>query len=130
MASPCPDGRSAAGVLPRHQPLVAEWPPGQGSPQPSNAQGSARRPGSAANSREGSKVDEIPEAVLEVLEVVRSGGETNMMARDAVILLADEIEYLTDGTAETGMEAVAWLIANKPRYMEALNTMGARRTRS
>ena len=75
-------------------------------------------------------MDEIPEAVLEALEVVRSGGETNMMARDAVILLADEIEYLTDGAAEVGMEAVAWLIANKPRYMEALNEMGSRRVRA
>ena len=71
---------------------------------------------------------DIPAVVLEVLEVVRSGGETNMMARDVVILLADEIEYLTDGAAEVGMEAVAWLIANKDRYMEALNAMGARRT--
>ena len=37
MLRPRPDGRSAAGVLPRHQPLVAEWPPAQGRPKPSSA---------------------------------------------------------------------------------------------
>ena len=34
----------------------AAFLPGQGSPQPSNAQGLARRPGSAANSAERSEV--------------------------------------------------------------------------
>ncbi len=65
----------------------------------------------------------IPEDVLEVLEEVRSGGETNMLARDTVIALADSISRDYD-------EAVAWLEANKDRYMEALNAMGARRSRA
>ena len=63
--------------------------------------------------------NDIPECVLESLEVVRSDGATNMMAREVVIMLVGE---LCDDD-----EAVAWLVQNKDRYMEALKAMGARR---
>ena len=63
-------------------------------------------------------VNNIPECVLESLAVVRSDGATNMLARDVVIMLVDDLcdDY----------EAVAWLEDNKDRYMEALTEMGAR----
>ena len=63
--------------------------------------------------------NDIPECVLESLAVVRSDGATNMLARDVVIMLVDDLcdDY----------EAVAWLEDNKDRYMEALKAMGARR---
>ena len=62
--------------------------------------------------------NDIPECVLLGLEVVRSDGATNMLARDVVIMLVDDLcdDY----------EAVAWLEDNKDRYMEALTEMGAR----
>ena len=63
--------------------------------------------------------NDIPECVLESLAVVRSDGATNMLARDVVIMLVDD---LCDDD-----EAVAWLEDNKDRYMEALKAMGARR---
>lgn len=59
---------------------------------------------------------EIPENVLEALEEVRAGGETNMLARGVVISLV------------TDEEAEVWLIQNKDRYMEALKAMGERRS--
>ena len=63
--------------------------------------------------------NDIPECVLESLAVVRSDGATNMLARNVVIMLVDDLcdDY----------EAVAWLEDNKDRYMEALTEMGARR---
>ena len=62
--------------------------------------------------------NDIPECVLESLAVVRSDGATNMLARNVVIMLVDDLcdDY----------EAVAWLEDNKDRYMEALKAMGAR----
>ncbi|KKL79241.1 hypothetical protein LCGC14_2016740, partial [marine sediment metagenome] len=64
--------------------------------------------------------EEIPESVLIDLEVVREDGATNMLARDTVIALVGD---LCDDD-----EAMAWLIQNKSRYMEALTAMGERRT--
>ncbi len=69
---------------------------------------------------------DIPDAVLDILEVVRSGGETNMMARNAVIRLA--LEHADDEGTATQYAAVMWLTDNDGRYMEALNAMGARST--
>ncbi len=69
--------------------------------------------------------DPIPESVLEILETVRSGGETNMLARNTVIRLALEE---ADDTEETqDRQAVSWLVDNQSRYMEALTAMGERR---
>ncbi len=64
--------------------------------------------------------NDIPESVLEVLEEVRSGGETNMLARQTVIDLA---------YGECDSEAITWLEDNPDRYMEALTATGAKRAR-
>jgi len=66
--------------------------------------------------------DAIPEAVLEILETVRSKGETNMLGRSAVICLA--FEY---GVGGAQLDAALWLEENPDRYIEALKAMGARR---
>ena len=71
--------------------------------------------------------DTIPEGVLAIMEVVRSGGETNMFDRNAVIALS--LQAATDSEEQDDREAVVWLTGNKGRYMEALKAMGARRTR-
>ncbi len=68
--------------------------------------------------------DPIPDSVMAALEIVRSGGETNMMDRNAVIFYVDQIEDLDTGSTA---EAVVWLNDNKPRYMEALIAMGKQR---
>ena len=62
----------------------------------------------------------IPEDVLEALELVRSEGQTNMLDRQFVIVLA-EPEY---------PDAAEWLTNNRNRYMEALKAMGERRTKA
>lgn len=62
--------------------------------------------------------DSIPEDVIEALAEVRECGETNMLDRNYVIKLVWEFDYV---------EAAAWLMDNKKRYMEALNAMGASR---
>ena len=64
--------------------------------------------------------EQIPECVLVGLETVREDGATNMLARDTVIALVGD---LCDDD-----EAIAWLVENKSRYMEALTTMGERRS--
>ena len=64
--------------------------------------------------------EQIPEEVLVTLEEIRSSGVTNMMARNTVILYANDYS----------IDAATWLEDNKPRYMEALTTMGERRTTS
>ena len=69
--------------------------------------------------------EEIPESVLEILEVVRSGGETNMLARDTVIYLALQEADATEEIQDR--QAVSWLVDNKGRYMEALTAMGKKR---
>ena len=61
--------------------------------------------------------EQIPEEVLEALEKVRSSGVTNMMDRPVVI--REAVDY--------SVGAAIWLEDNKPRYMEALTAMGARR---
>lgn len=66
-------------------------------------------------------VETIPEEVLAALETVRASGATNMYDRNAVIFLA--------GNEHEAYLAADWLEQNKPRYMEALKAMGARRTR-
>ena len=70
---------------------------------------------------------EIPEAVLDVLEYVRAGGETNMIARTAVIKLA--IDAADEEEIEGWREAANWLCDNPVRYMEALNAMAKRRVK-
>ena len=57
----------------------------------------------------------IPEEVLDALEVVRSGGMTNMLDRNFVLQLIEDDE------------AEVWLRENKSRYMEALIAMGNKR---
>ncbi len=64
----------------------------------------------------------IPSSVLDALEFVRAGGETNMLAMFRVIELAEEVAYSSDEE-----DAIEWLEDNKGRYMEALKAMGARR---
>lgn len=64
--------------------------------------------------------EQIPDEVLEALEIVRASGATNMYDRNAVIFLA--------GNEHEAYVAADWLEHNKPRYMEALEAMGARRT--
>ena len=60
----------------------------------------------------------IPETVLEALEEIRAGGETNMIMRQTVMkLISDTDEY---------PGAVLWLYDNNNRYMEALTAMGER----
>ena len=68
----------------------------------------------------------VPESVLEILEVVRSNGETNMLARNTVIRLALEEADATE--EQDDRLAVSWLVDNDKRYMEALNAMGTRRS--
>jgi len=72
--------------------------------------------------------DAIPECVLEALEAVRAGGRTNMLDRQAVILIASE--YADDDDDDSVEEAVDWLAANKDRYIEALKAMGERRVKA
>jgi hypothetical protein len=67
-------------------------------------------------------IDPIPESVLTALEEVRASGETNMLAREAVIQLAMDYDAPPD--------AVMWLYDNKARYVEALKAMGERRRAS
>ncbi len=69
------------------------------------------------------KLSQIPEDVLEALELVRSSGVTNMMARQVVI---QEMTNKPD-TNESAREASLWLYDNPDRYMEALTAMGKRR---
>ena len=71
--------------------------------------------------------DTGPVSVLEWLEEARADGSFNMLARESVIRFIMELgDCETDPTI---YEAVTWLDDNKPRYMEALNAMGARRVR-
>ena len=72
--------------------------------------------------------DQIPEAVLTSLEVVRADGAHNMYSRNAVI---NEVLSYADDTAPdcAFREAGLWLYDNSDRYMEALKEMGKRRTR-
>ncbi len=65
--------------------------------------------------------DAIPTVVLDTLEAVRQDGDTNMLARDAVMELAWILNCPVD--------AIDWLYDNEPRYMEALQLMGARRAK-
>lgn len=65
--------------------------------------------------------EEIPVEVLEWLEIARSDGSFNMMARNDVIRLIMEQDE------SEGLDAANWLINNKNRYMEALTEMGKRR---
>lgn len=68
----------------------------------------------------------IPLSVLQCLEAVRSDDQFNMMARESVIQeMMDRAD--TWDEAEDYREAALWLYDNKPRYMEALNAMGAAR---
>lgn len=62
--------------------------------------------------------EQIPEDVLEALEEVRASGQTNMLDREYVILLANDYS----------IDAATWIEDNKPRYMEALKAMGERRS--
>jgi len=65
----------------------------------------------------------IPEAVLTILEAVRSEGSFNMLEKDNVIRRALEME--DEQESYTG--AALWLYDNPDRYMEALMAMGERR---
>ena len=67
---------------------------------------------------------DIPEAVLEILEMVRSSGKTNMMDRNTVIHLALKEADATEGQQDR--EAVEWLVDNDGRYMEALKAASTR----
>jgi len=60
--------------------------------------------------------DTIPQIVIEGLAEVRASGLTNMFDRGTVIEI---LEMWGED------EAAEWLKANKPRYMDALNAMGA-----
>lgn len=73
----------------------------------------------------------VPEHVLEGLEDLRASGVCNMLGRGDVIvsmmrcaddgewpLTMEEVEYRT---------AIAWLLDNPDRYMEALIAMGEHR---
>lgn len=65
------------------------------------------------------ETNEIPETVIDALEMVRDSGETNMFSRDAVLYFAN--------AQGADPDAVIWLYENKARYMEALTAMGERR---
>ena len=69
--------------------------------------------------------DDIPAEVIDVLEYVRAGGETNMLARHSVIKLA--LDAADEEEIEGWRNAVTWLAGNEDRYMEALEAMGQRR---
>lgn len=57
----------------------------------------------------------IPQYVIEALATVREWGRYNMFAREDVIR----------STGMFDVQARTWLTANKERYMDALNDMGA-----
>ncbi|KKM95367.1 hypothetical protein LCGC14_1188910 [marine sediment metagenome] len=118
---------------PRHQ-HPAGLSLGREAPS-SNAQGSGRDAWSLREREEEKMLEnDIPEAVLQGLEEVRQEGGFNMLARNDII--RDMLHRADDGGYPLGLEeaeyrsAISWLVDNESRYMEALNEMGARRTRA
>ncbi len=77
--------------------------------------------------------DTIPEAVLEGLEEVRADGGYNMLARNDIIRdmmsRADSAGHPLGTTEAEYRQGSSWLVDNEDRYMEALNAMGARRSK-
>ena len=76
--------------------------------------------------------EEIPEEVLEWLEIARDDGSFNMLDRGSVIDLIEELadSYVNHANSivEKGFDAVDWLRAFPNSYMTALIAMGERRS--
>ncbi len=73
---------------------------------------------------------DIPDEVLDALELARQDGRYNMLDRNGVIsILLDQAEKVMPLDHEKALRSsVDWLLEEgKDRYMEALTAMGERR---